>query len=135
MDRTWTPKSSQAWRARLMARTPARCPKLAGRPRRRAQRPLPSMMIPTWRGTWESKGEERVPIRARCAFHAPLPDPPPVGGGGSAALDLHHLGFFSAGQGVDLLDLALGDLLQTSVRPLRFVFSDVPVLLHLVDPV
>src|SRR5438309_10844573 len=112
MERTWTPRSSQAWSARLMARTPARCPKLAGRPRRRAQRPLPSMMIPMWRGTWESKGEERVPIGALCAFHAPLPDPPPCGGRGCAALDLHHLVFFAGCQAVHFFDLAFGDLLQ-----------------------
>src|SRR6266702_6903700 len=61
MESTWTPRSSHAWSARLIARTPARWPKLAGRPRRRAQRPLPSMMIPMWRGTCESKSEERVP--------------------------------------------------------------------------
>src|SRR5438067_9062202 len=56
-------------------------------------------------------------------------------GRSTSLLDLHYLGFFSARQGVDLLDLALGDLLQASMRSLRFVFRDVALLLHLIDPV
>src|SRR5207302_9036516 len=105
MESAWTPRSSHAWSTRLIARTPWRWPKLAGRPRPRAQRPLPSMMIPTWRGTGESKGEESVPIAAVFS-RAPLP----WGRGKSSPLDFHDFGFFAAGQGVDLLDLRFGDL-------------------------
>ncbi len=49
--RMWTPA---AWHASMTGRivdTPARCPAARGRWRRRAQRPLPSMMIPMWRGS------------------------------------------------------------------------------------
>ena len=35
---------------RLTASTPARCPIVRGNPRAFAQRPLPSMMMATWRG-------------------------------------------------------------------------------------
>src|SRR5438874_892214 len=44
-----------------MARTPARWPKLAGCPRRRAQRPLPSMMIPMCLGTEFAKASTEYP--------------------------------------------------------------------------
>src|SRR6187402_210023 len=38
------------------ASTPRRCPPTRGRKRFFAQRPLPSMMIATWRGTWPVSG-------------------------------------------------------------------------------
>src|SRR5437764_11844330 len=66
------PSFSQPPRTRLMARTPARCPKLWGRPRRRAQRPLPSMMIPTWRGTAGSFIVERRLPEGRTGDAPPL---------------------------------------------------------------
>src|SRR5713101_5067016 len=72
MESAWTPKSSHAWSTTLIARTPARWPKLAGRPRPRAQRPLPSMMIPMWRGIGESKGGESVPTGAKASLGEPL---------------------------------------------------------------
>src|SRR5438067_9940628 len=103
MESACTPRSSQAWRTRLIERTPARWPKLAGRPWRRAQRPLPSMMIPTWRGTWESKGEERLPIGDAASLGEPHPPPAagtspqagkshlPMNGEERLRLDLHYL--------------------------------------------
>src|SRR5581483_11289598 len=48
---------------------------------------------------------------------------------------LHHLGLFSRGEGVDLFDLRLRDLLQAGVRALGVVLRDLALLLHLVDPV
>jgi hypothetical protein len=46
-----TPRSIAASTTGRRAREPARCPAATGRPRRFAQRPLPSMMIATARAT------------------------------------------------------------------------------------
>jgi len=46
-----TPKSRHASTVRRSARVPALCPASTGRPRERAQRALPSMMIATERAT------------------------------------------------------------------------------------
>src|SRR5271165_2268861 len=43
------PWSGAASTMRRIASTPASCPRRRDRPRRVAQRPLPSMMMPTWR--------------------------------------------------------------------------------------
>ena len=51
MVRYWTPSSMAARTVRRTASTPMRCPAERGSPRCSAQRPLPSMMIATWRGT------------------------------------------------------------------------------------
>src|SRR5256712_11695583 len=139
-----TPRSSHAWSTRLNARTPGRWPKLAGRPRPRAQRPLPSMMIPMWRGTCESKGEESVPGRPRggeTQIVRTMWDRTPGTtwrvrpNRGCGPLDLHYFGFFATGQGVDLLDLGLGDLLEADRRSFRVVLRHLALLLHVFDAV
>src|SRR5437762_394446 len=119
MESTCTPMSSHAWSTGLMARTPARWPNVAGRPRRRAQRPLPSMMIPTWRGTCESTGEERVPTGIKTV----------------RPLYLHHLVLFAVREGVDLLDLGFGDLLQPARPALRLVLGHLALFLHVIHAV
>src|SRR5216684_3585302 len=50
MVRILMPSSPTARTARRKASTPRRWPSLRGRPRSAAQRPLPSMMMATWRG-------------------------------------------------------------------------------------
>src|SRR6267142_6203632 len=145
MERTCTPRSSHAWSTRLIARTPARWPKLAGRPWRRAQRPLPSMMIPMWRGIWELKVEQSVPGGPRggeTRIVRTVRDRTPGTSlrvrtirGGEGPLDLHYFGFFATRERVDLLDLGFSDLLQPGVRPLRLVLGDLALLLHLIDAV
>src|SRR5262249_50776156 len=54
MVRMPMPRSPAARTVRRKASTPRRCPSLRGRPRAAAQRPLPSMMMATWRGTAKS---------------------------------------------------------------------------------
>ena len=49
------PSSPAARTVRRSASTPRRWPSLRGRPRAAAQRPLPSMMMATWRGTSKSE--------------------------------------------------------------------------------
>src|SRR5438067_6011767 len=118
-----------------MARTPARWPKLAGCPRRRAQRPLPSMMIPMCLGTGFSKVLKRVPARpeagvARIGFRAfgarRTQQPAGIGtfGAGRAnpGLDLEDLVFLAVRKRVHALDLAVDQLLEPGVRALRVVF-------------
>src|ERR1700730_2595173 len=50
-------------------------------------------------------------------------------------LDLHDLGFFASGQGVDALDLGLGELLQLRLGAFRLILRHLALLLHLVDSV
>src|SRR3982074_3545568 len=109
---TFTPRSSQAYMTRLIARTPARWPKLTLRPWSFAQRPLPSMMIPTWCGM-RGGVKERLEVPS----------------------DLHHLGFFRSGDVLDAADVGVGDLLQPLHRALGLVLGDVAFLLHPLDPV
>ena len=45
------PKSAAARTVRRKASTPRRWPSIRGKPRAAAQRPLPSIMMATWRGT------------------------------------------------------------------------------------
>src|SRR5579864_5238131 len=141
MESTLTPSTSQASRTRLIARTPARWPKLAGLPRRRAQRPLPSMMIPMWRGIRSSKIEQSVPVGFTPVgpdypgFRAgQLPDSPDYPGGRLRS-DLHDFLFFASGKPVDALDLGFGDLLQARVGSLGIILGNLAILLQLVDAV
>src|ERR1700674_4965439 len=109
---TFTPRSSQAYMTRLMARTPARWPKLTLRPWSFAQRPLPSMMIPTWCG-----------IRGVVKGWLEVPS------------DLHHLGFFRSGDVLDAADVGIGDVRQSLHGALGLVLRDLALLLHPLDPV
>src|SRR4029077_19039295 len=57
--------TSRSMHARMIARTastPRRCPATRGSIRFFAQRPLPSMMIATWRGTSDVAGMSRVEL-------------------------------------------------------------------------
>src|SRR5918998_2038105 len=54
--RIWMPISPAARTVLRSASTPRRCPSPRGNPRAAAQRPLPSMMIATWRGTSNGAG-------------------------------------------------------------------------------
>src|SRR5882757_6514689 len=107
---------------------PASCPLARGRPSCCAQRPLPSMMIPTCRGMFrlcESSGA------------APLDGAGwTVGLDGAmrcracARLDLHDLGFFGVADVVDLFDVLVGQLLQPILGSLVVVGGKRLGLLH-----
>src|ERR1700694_1618381 len=113
MLRTFAPRSAQAYMTRLMALTPARWPKLTLRPWSFAQRPLPSMMIPTWCGT---RGPGWLTLDRR-------------------SLDLHDFGFFRSCDVLDAADVDVGDLLEPLQRPLGLVLGHLTFFLHPLDPV
>src|SRR5438045_3596762 len=95
----FAPLSTSSARRRAARAIPARWPSGRGRLRSRAQRPLPSMMTATWRGT--------TPLPRICASRS------------SAMLDLHDLRFLRLDRlvhelealVVQLLDVLLGVLL------------------------
>ena len=58
------PISLAARIVRRNASTPRRCPSTRGRPRAAAQRPLPSMMMATWRGAGSNGGTALCGISA-----------------------------------------------------------------------
>src|SRR5687767_2315044 len=92
--------SRQNSRQTCTARTPARCPRLRGRLRRSAQRPLPSMMTARWRGLRAGGFKTGVPGSERQQF---------------LFLVLHHF--------VDVLDELVGELLDLRVGGVRFVLG------------
>src|SRR5438874_1864287 len=131
-----------------MARTPARWPKRAGCPRRRAQRPLPSMMMPMCLGTGFSKVLKRVPARPEAgvagsdsARLVPEGRNNSVGlarlvpAGRIPGLDLEDLVFLAVRKRVHALDLAVDQLLEPGVRALRVVLRHLTGLDHGVDAV
>src|SRR5438105_9226152 len=95
------PRSAQPSTVLTSVSTPALWPKKRGMKRFRAQRPLPSMTMATWRGT--------------ATFE-------------STASDRHDVGFFRRDQPIDLGDRAVGELLQLVERAALFVLGDFLVL-------
>src|SRR5205085_4928907 len=118
------PSCIPASTVRRNARVPARWPAAVGRPRRRAQRPLPSMMIATVSATSgrspSGSGLTRASVRMRdSSFTMPL--------------DLHDVGLFALQEVVDLRDVLVGHLLHARLgRPL-LVVADVTVLDELLE--
>src|SRR5439155_7512388 len=113
----WTPAWPQASITGRMVRTPARWPATRGRCRCRAQRPLPSMMMPICRGRsgragsgiaagaggrsirWVSRTERRV-------------GPPRFAAGRSTGSDLEDLSLLLLSGVVNPTDELIGDLLD-----------------------
>src|SRR5262249_56395989 len=94
------PRSMQASTVRRTALVPARCPSATGTPCRRAQRPLPSMMIATARGRSSPvKSSSAVSLTTR-------------GSGALSASDLHDFRFLMLQQLVDRLRVGVGELLH-----------------------
>src|SRR5438552_9702740 len=107
------PNSIPASTVRRSARVPARWPAAVGSPRRRAQRPLPSMMIATVCATSgrspSASGRTRARVQMReMSFTAPLA----ISAQPTWHLDLHDVGFLALQQVVDLGDVLVGDLLD-----------------------
>src|SRR6058998_1905908 len=92
---------------------PARWPSGRGRLRSRAQRPLPSMMTATWRGT--------APLRRICESRS------------SPISDLHDLRFFGFHRLVHLAQMIVVQLLDVLLGVLLFILRDVLGLLDLAD--
>src|SRR5215213_7434033 len=102
------PRSIAASTARRTARVPSRCPSATGRPRRSAQRALPSRMIATLRAT---SGGSRSP----------------------ATSDLHDFRLFVLHQVVDRLDVLVGQLLHLVLAATLLVVADLALADELLE--
>src|SRR5919197_6778063 len=92
------PNSAASRRRAFTVSAPALCPSTTGSPRRWAQRPLPSVMMATYR--------------------AARPSPP-------TCSDLEDLGFLALEQAVELGDARVGELLQLDLGAMLVVGADV----------
>src|SRR5579859_5374583 len=102
----------------VMRRTfsvPAWWPARRGSPRRFAQRPFPSMMMPTWAGTRSGTAS------GVCSGCVPATRV-------TARLDLHDLGLFVPGHVVDPLDELVGQLLQPILSAPLVLLRDATIL-------
>src|ERR1041385_3724918 len=108
---TSTPASMAPSTTSRTAFIPARCPRGRGRLRSRAQRPLPSMIMATCRGT--------APLRRICASRS------------SAISDFHDLRFLGLHRLIHLSQVVVVQLLDVFFRVLLLVIGDV---LGLLDP-
>src|SRR6266705_1407662 len=118
MVRMPMPRSPAARTVRRSASTPRRCPSTRGKPRAAAQRPLPSMMMATWRGTAKS------PI---CTLVS------------ASALDIQwpsdreDLLLLGGQHPVDFHDHIVGCLLNLLGRALALVLADLVILFQLLE--
>src|ERR1700730_8135757 len=119
MVRNPMPRSPAARTVRRSASTPRRCPSPLGNPRAAAQRPFPSMIMATCRGT------------ARLAMRTAR--------SGSAwdilyqSLHREHFFFLGRKQSVDLRHCLVRRLLHLLGRSLSVVFADFVILLELFE--
>src|ERR1035437_8251192 len=131
-----TPASWQASITGRMVRTPARWPATRGRWRRRAHRPLPSMMMPTWRG---NAGPEGSRIAAGAGGRSMCTETPlrmaRFRGDGDPRSDLEVLSLLLLDEIVNLADEAVGDVLHGGDVALDLVLGDVAFLLQLAQVV
>src|SRR5215813_5037121 len=115
------PNSAAARTTRRSASAPSRWPMVRGSPRAFAQRPLPSMMMATWRG-----------VTPPSAASAALPTLTAVVVGWLTS-DLHDLFFFGGERVVDLLHVAVGQLLHLVVQFAVLVLGNLAVLFLLLQ--
>src|SRR6185312_6931428 len=120
-DSTSTPAASEPSTTARTDFIPDLWPNGRGRLRSRAQRPLPSMMIATWRGTWPFT---RICASRSSAFIAPARPAMP------RPSDLHDLGFFHREQVFELRHVVVVQLLQILVRVLLVVLRHAVELLR-----
>src|SRR5579871_5755895 len=116
------PRSTQARTVARTVSTPRLWPATRGRWRRLAQRPLPSMMIATWRGTAPWGGTAWVELS--CDILSP-----------STPLHRHQLGFFLLQQLVDLGGVPVGHLLHLVLGAALVVFRHLLLLQRLLQVV
>src|SRR5437016_4550052 len=128
------PNSIPASTVRRNARVPARWPAAAGSPRRRAQRPFPSMMIATVSATSgrspSGSGRTRPRVQMRLiSFTAPLA----ISVQPKWPLDLHDVGLFALQEVLDLGHVLVGELLHARLGRTLLVVADLPVLDELLE--
>src|SRR4030088_2236184 len=90
-------------------------------PRRLAQRPLPSMMMPTWVGTVSGSDSE-----AACVVDSGWA-PATI----DTQLDLHDFGFFMPRNVLDAFDETVGELLQPLLSAFFVLLRDAAILFRL----
>src|SRR3954452_25010403 len=117
--------------ARRTASTARRCPSTRGSPRRAAPRPLPSMMMATWRGA----GGRGAPPAGAGAESSGFDIGARRSGLKPVSLDLHDFFFFDVKQRVDLPDRLVRCLLDVLLLTPLVVFADRAVLLKLLQQV
>src|SRR5215470_2140692 len=140
MVRYWMPSSIAARTVRRTASTPRRCPSDRGRPRSLAQRPLPSIMMATCRGTSVLACQIDLLF---CSFMDQASYPPP--GTGSAGFASHpvavgrctgqpsyllDLGFLAGQRLVDLLDELIGQILYFARILVMVVLAHLSILVE-----
>src|SRR5580700_3114611 len=120
-----------------IARTPARWPATRGRWRCRAQRPLPSMMMPTCRGRSALAGSGiAAGAGGRCIVGLGVRTPrrhQPFRRGSPS--DLEDLSLLPLDGVVDSRDELIGDLLHVDQLGGHLVLADVAILLHTTEMV
>src|SRR5271155_5191206 len=141
--------------ARTVARsasTPRRWPSMRGRPRRTAQRPLPSMITPTWDGTPGGRAASACLLSfsrissitfssGRAAPTNPQVQDCPADVGAAAQwrinsacrLHLHNFLFFHRQGLIDLVDELIGRLLHFGLMALFVVLADGLLLERLLE--
>src|SRR5215475_5489385 len=111
------PMSVAARTTSRTAATPATCPACRGRWRLRAHRPLPSMMMATWRGG----------LCMSCGAAAMVNDFP------AGRSYLHDLLLLAVEHLIDFLYVRVGQLLQFIAFVMMLVLADLVVLLELLE--
>src|SRR4030095_12444187 len=122
------PRSMQARTMPRTASTPRRCPATRGRRRCLAQRPLPSMMTATWRGTSRLSGMAVVvDVNTVCSRLRPPQ------AGSRARLYNHQIRCLRRENLVDFGDRAVGELLHVGLRMTLVVLGDGMILQQLLQ--
>src|ERR1051326_4310072 len=119
------------------ASLPLRCPSMRGRPRRRAQRPFPSMMIATWRGRrFGSRSTSDISVvgkgssfGTRCTRPFAVASSPSPG----AESNRQDLLFFALQDFFETLEVVLRRRLDLLARAAVVVLGDVLLLEHLLQ--
>src|SRR5258708_6687628 len=123
-----TPLLAQAFTTARTASTPRRCPATRGRKRFFAQRPLPSMMIATWRGTVPASGIVCVELAKSVILASRLSRLVPS--------YRHQILLFVGDQLVDVGDRLVGEFLDLDFGALVLVLAYLALLqqrLHVRD--
>src|SRR5215472_9934797 len=132
------PRSPAARTARRTASTPRRWPSTRGSPRWAAQRPLPSMMMATWRGTPKPSlnfGAASVSGMSPCLALSSLIRARSLAFVGARRLHRHDLFFFLRERLIDLADRLVGRLLYLGGVPLLVVLAHLMLFLELLEQV
>src|SRR5829696_9291385 len=125
------PSSIAERTVRRTASTPRRWPSTRGRPRRAAQRPLPSMMIATWAGT----ASPLAPVATGAVVRSVLSAMPDFWRDHATSSDVHDLLLLGGEEAVGLGNRLVGRLLDLLFVAALVVLAHDAVLLELLQEV